>query len=239
MEYTSTANKTLIITASVIDALVLSTAGYDNIVSVPDGEKDLRWIPNCWDFIHNFEKIILCGTRDNNTIFLQDVQRRLNTIKILSANIDDYDYCNSIEKLYKQGGTEAVKKLIENSKTAPVAHITKAADINVSDNIDVQKIKTHIQSIDKTLHGGIPMGGLTIISGFAGEGKSTLLSQIIAGAIEQEHKCFLYSGEMIPQGIMATIMHQIAGPDRLETKTDDYGNVYGQLSKCNIYSIKQ
>ena len=47
----------LIITEGQMDTLAVATAGYDNVVSVPMGCKNMEWVTLCWDWLDSFNEI--------------------------------------------------------------------------------------------------------------------------------------------------------------------------------------
>jgi|GEM_PF-4602123 len=96
------------------------------------------------------------------------------------------------------------------------------------------KLKTGIRQLDKLLYGGLPMGGVVLISGRAGQGKSTLASQIMAYAIDQGKNCFAYSGELPNYLFKSWFDMQIAG-DRhtYEYQTNQYGEKQYAVSDTN------
>ena len=57
-------NKPLVICEGEIDALSLYEAGVTNVVSVPSGCEDLNWITGAYDWLDNFQQIILFGDND-------------------------------------------------------------------------------------------------------------------------------------------------------------------------------
>ena len=87
------------------------------------------------------------------------------------------------------------------------------AECRLDDPSKYEKLATGITSVDNMLHGGIPRGvSYTIISGAAGEGKSTLVSQIQARAISNtDYTCITYSGEMGDGLVKWQLYRQLAG----------------------------
>lgn len=87
------------------------------------------------------------------------------------------------------------------------------AECRLDDPSKYEKLPTGIASVDNLLHGGIPRGvSYTIISGAAGEGKSTLVSQIQARTIANtDYTCIVYSGEMGDGLVKFQLYRQLAG----------------------------
>ncbi len=74
--------------------------------------------------------------------------------------------------------------------------------------------------MDNLLYGGLPFGGLTLIAGKPGEGKSTVASQILINAMEKDYKCFAYSGELPNHTFKAWMNYQIAGAKHIRKYQD-------------------
>ena len=65
-------NRSLIITEGQIDSLSVTEAGIENAVSVPTGANGFTWIPHCWDWVKQFEEIIVFGDHEHGRITLLD-----------------------------------------------------------------------------------------------------------------------------------------------------------------------
>jgi len=76
-----------------------------------------------------------------------------------------------------------------------------------------------------------------IIHGKPGEGKSTLASQILINSLEQEHKCFAYSGELPNYLFKSWIDFQIAGPYHVTDFENRWGDKGYRVSKTNKSEI--
>ncbi|MFO0676730.1 MAG: DNA repair protein RadA [Polyangiaceae bacterium] len=68
----------------------------------------------------------------------------------------------------------------------------KASDI---DTDEAARIPTGIHELDRVLGGGAVQGGVTLVGGDPGVGKSTLLLQALAGMAKRGHKTLYVSGE--------------------------------------------
>lgn len=206
-------NHTLVITEGQIDSLSLSEAGIENAVSVPTGANGFTWLPHCWNWIKkNFNTIVVFGDHEKGHITLLDeLNARLgSSILIKHVKEEDYKDCKDANEILQKYGKEQLRICVKNAvkvKNEALIDISEVKGIDVS---EMDKIRTHIPEID-SLVGGICLGGLTVITGKAGEGKSTFASQILAYAVNQEYKCMAYSGEL-PNGIFKDWLYlQLAG----------------------------
>lgn len=226
MNVCDTSNGTLIITEGQIDTLAVAEAGFNNCVSVPLGKQGFTWIPNCWDWIHeNFNTIIVFGDYENGKIsLLDDINRRFN-LTIKHVREEDYKDCKDANDILRKYGTSQIATCIQNAVTVPVSDVIDLSDVEDVDVFKLEKLKTGVYELDRTLYGGLPFGGVHLISGKAGEGKSTLASQIVINAREQGYKCFCYSGELPNYLFKAWMGLQVAG-----SHTFEYQNVYGDVN---------
>ena len=236
MNCCNTENHTLIITEGQIDSLSLAEAGIENAVSVPTGANGFTWLPHCWNWIKkNFNTIVVFGDHEKGHITLLDeLNTRLgSSILIKHVKEEDYKDCKDANEILQKYGKEQLRICVRNAvkvKNEALIDISEVKRIDVS---EMDKIRTHIPEID-SLVGGICLGGLTVITGKAGEGKSTFASQILAYAVNQEYKCMAYSGEL-PNGIFKDWLYlQLAGNehihvnDKREPKIE--ADVYGKIN---------
>lgn len=226
---------TLIITEGQIDTLSVAEAGFDKCVSVPLGKQGFTWIPHCWDWVHeNFSTIIVFGDYEKGEIsLLADISRRFNKLKIKHVREEDYKDCKDANDILRKYGVEQIKTCIENAVTVPVRDVLDLSEVKSVDVFKLEKLRTGIKALDRMLYGGLPFGGVHLISGKAGEGKSTLASQIIVNAREQGYKCFCYSGELPNALFRAWMDFQVAGTHVFEYQDEMYGEVNYNISEAN------
>ena len=227
-------DKPLIITEGQIDALSVATANFDNATSVPNGAKAFTWIPNCWDYVNRFKEIIVFGDYERGEITLLDeIKNRFRSLRIKYVLPEYYKDCKDANDLLKKYGVEAIENAINHAEEIPVTKVVSMSDVQSVDIESIPKLQTGIMQLDRALKGGLPFGGLTILSGKPGEGKSTLASQIMISGIEQGYNCFAYSGELENNTFKAWTDFQIAGPDNVQVNTNSYGDETYSISKVN------
>ena len=223
----------LIITEGQIDSLSVAEAGYENVVSVPTGAKGFTWVPYCWNWMNRFEEVIVFGDYEKGHISLLDELKSRLKIQVKHVREEDYLDCKDANDILRKYGIEQIKKCVDNAITIPVNRVIELADVEDVDIFKLEKLKTGIHQLDKLLYGGLPFGGVVLISGKRGEGKSTLASQIMIDAVEQEYKCFTYSGELPNYLFKAWMDFQIAGPQRVFEYQNKFGDTNFNISKTN------
>ena len=229
----------LVITEGQLDSLSVAEAGIDNAVSVPTGAKGFTWVPYCWDWMQSFGEVVVFGDFENGKVTLLDDIKRRFKMRIKVVREKDYLDCKDANELLMKYGAEAVRKAVEEAELLPTRWTVDIADVESVDAFKIPKLKTGLEQLDKLLYGGIPFGGVTLITGKPGEGKSTLASQIIIHAMEQGYRCFAYSGELTNSNFKDILFRQIAGGNHIETYQNKwYENQY-RISDTNLHLINE
>lgn len=161
----------LVITEGQCDSLAVSEAGIDNAVSVPTGAKGFTWIPYCWDWVNQFDEIVVFGDHENGHVTLLDDIKRRFKMRIKVVREDDYLGCKDANEILLKHGAEAVRKAVENAELLPTRWTIDIADVETVDVFEIPKLRTGLVEVDRTLYGGLPFGGVTLITGKPGEGK--------------------------------------------------------------------
>lgn len=230
-------NKTLIITEGQIDSLSVAEAGIENAVSVPTGARGFTWVPYCWDFMRNFEKIIVFGDHENGQITLfKELAARLEN-KTWHVREEDYKDCKDANDILRKYGAEQIRRCIDNAVRLPISDVIDLADVEDVNPYELPKAATGINAIDKLLFGGLPFGQVVLLTGKAGDGKSTFASQIMVNALDQGFKCFAYSGELPNYIFRNWINFQAAGLKNLTSNKGKW-EIYYTLDNETREQIK-
>lgn len=232
--------KTLTICEGQIDSLSCAEAGIANAVSVPTGANGFTWIPFCWDFVNKFEKIVVFGDHEKGRITLLDEISQRFPIKIFHVRPEDYKDCKDANDILRKYGKDAVRACVENAVQIPVKNVVDLADVEDVDIFGIEKCPTGIKELDRLLYGGLPFGGVHIISAKSGSGKSTFASQILINAREKGYRCFAYSGELPNFLFKGWMSFQVAGRNHIyEYQNDLYGNIHYNISDINKRIISE
>lgn len=223
----------LIITEGQIDSLSVAQAGYENAVSVPTGAKGFTWVPYCWDWINKFQEVVVFGDYEKGSIsLLDDLKKRLKS-KVKHVRTEDYLDCKDANDILRRYGRNQIIKCIENAVPVPISRVIDLADVEDVDIFSLEKLGTGIYELDRLLYGGLPFGGVVLVTGKPGEGKSTLAGQIMVNAVEQGYKCFAYSGELPNYLFRAWTDFQAAGPHHITECQNEYGDRKFSISDTN------
>ena len=227
-------SKPLLICEGETDCASAIEAGYLNTVSVPLGASNLHWIEENWDWLDEFESIIIWSDNDAaGQKMRKDCIYRLGTWRtkyIVTPNyyeksdgkkipLKDINDCLQI------GGKEFVLKLISDAKDVPVKSVVDYSEIEELDISQMDGVITGIKPLDNELL-KIFYGTLTVLSGRPGSGKTSIVDQMIARTIDEGNPAFLFSKEM-PERMSANWFNTIiAGRRNMEEKSTKDGRKY-------------
>jgi len=204
-------NKPLVITEGQPDAMAVWESGYKNVVSVPNGAKNFKWIDSCWEYINSFEEIIVFYDNDRAGYeFAKELESRLENVKIITHN----DRKDANEVLFYIGPQE-VLGMINNAINTLPENLIDISQLEYKHLNDIchDGIETGLIDIDEHIEDLKP-GELTILFGRNGEGKSTVISQIISHNLKRKVKTFLFSGELSPQKVQEWQYKQMVGNNK-------------------------
>ena len=192
-----------IITEGEMDALSFIVAGYDNVVSVPNGaQKNLTYLD---DFIEthfeNKQRIYIAADTDAKGLELRaELVRRFGEEK---CRIVTYgEGCKDANELLMSQGAEALRHAIAEAQEVPLEGIFTAED--VKDELlalfekGLQKGATlDMGELDDLL--SVEVGRLMIMTGIPGDGKSEFLDEMaIRFWLRYDWRCAWFSPENFP-----------------------------------------
>lgn len=212
--------KPLIITEGEIDCLSIIECGIPNAVSVPSGAQDLTFLDTCYDWLENFNEIILFGDNDKpGRQLVRELTNRLGEYRIAIVTAEAYKDCKDANELLYRYGEEAIAEAIGSAVHVPIAGLLNLSDVTPFNPSTAERVSSGISQLDKSL-GGFFMGQLTVWSGRRGEGKSTILGQMLLEAIKSGFNVCAYSGELSAQHFQFWIDLQAAGSENVTFVTD-------------------
>jgi twinkle protein len=197
-------SKPLLITEGEADTMAAIESGYINSVSVPLGAGNFHWIEECWDWLEQFDSIIICSDNDEPGIKMQkEVVYRLGSWRCKTVNIplsfkkeDGVRIkVKDLNEVLYYWGKEKVIELILCATDTPVDSVLDFSDIKNIDLDNIDGIYTGFKDLDRKLM-KLFYGSFNIVTGVNGSGKSSFLSQIICQSLEQNKNVWMYSGEL-------------------------------------------
>lgn len=231
----------LIICTGEGDCAALIECGFYNSVSINGGDQNTKWIEECWDFLQEFDEIILVHDNDRSgEEYIKKVAPRLGEYRVKVAEIP-LSHTNAdgekvrikdINELLFFEGKEAVRDVINNAKESEIPAIVDYTEVKRFDMSDVEGFTTGFEDLDAAL-GKNYMGSTTLITGIASAGKSSLISTLVCRSIEQGYPCFIYSGELSNPSLKNWIDFVHAGQRGLEEVQGEHGKYY--RIKSDVY----
>ena len=200
-------SKPLVITEGEPDCMSVVEAGYTNVVSVPNGCNNMKWIEQCWDWLEQFKQIIIWGDNDEPGIKARnEICNRLGTWRTYYVEVTEKINRpnNQLDgKLPKDAnevlyffGKEKVIEYINNPIELPIEGVLDLASAEEFDIENAEGLYTGIKDLDNQIY-KLVFGTVNIITGKSGEGKSVFVNQVaICQALEQNYDVFVFSGEL-------------------------------------------
>ena len=233
MNHCNFENRTLVLTEGQIDSLSCTEAGIENAVSVPLGKNGFTWVPYCYNFMSRFDELIVFGDYENGEISLLDGMKTRFNGTVKAVRPEDYQDCKDANEILMKYGAAAVKKCVENAEPLPVPGLKKLTEIQRMSLKDLDWMKTGISAIDEKCK--FYFGELIILTGAAGEGKSTMASQWATMAMDQGYATMIYSGEMQSWFVKSWMDFQIAGRHNLNEYDGLTEETYRKMAKSEMY----
>lgn len=230
-------NKTLIMTEGQIDSMSVAEAGFENAVSVPTGKNGFSWVPYCWDWLSNFDTLVIFGDREGDKItLLEEMSARFHGL-VYHVRLEDYFDCKDANEILQKYGVQQVRACINNAVPVEVKEIKDITDVKKVKISDMEKFNTGIGSLNRIL-GGFYMGQIVLLTGERGKGKSTLASQFGTMAVKAGYNTFFYSGELMDWYFRGWIDLQVAGDKNINRIRNDYGT-FDYSIDGNVYPLME
>ena len=206
----------LVITEGEWDTMTVIEAGYKNVVSVPMGSNNMKWVENCWEKLDKFKKVIIWPDNDDAGEKLKErIIKRLGRWRCYVVNSKQDD----ANAHFHYKGKHSVINAINNAEAIPIKRVIQFHEIEPLDLTKIEAVKSTVPLVNKYL-GGYMMGLVSIWTGVNGSGKSTYLHQEVVEAVEQGFGCCMVSGELPHWMIKYWLGLQIAGPENIRIKYD-------------------
>lgn len=228
----------LLICEGEIDCAAAIECGYRNSVSVPFGAGNFTWIEECWDWLEQFDSIIIASDNDEaGNKMRKEVLYRLGTWRCKVVDIPQYFKkpsgaevaVSDINEMMYWYGKEAVLSAIINAKDQPVASVVDFSDITEVDLSEIDGIYMGLDQFDKSLM-RLFYGTFNIVTGSNGSGKSSFLSQLICQSVEQGKDAWLYSRELPNYMSKNWINYILAGNRHVKKYISERGAIYYKVS---------
>ena len=192
-----------IITEGEMDALSFIVAGYNNVISVPNGaQKNLTYLDDYIEtHFENKTRIYIASDTDAKGLELRaELVRRFGEEK---CRIVTYgEECKDANELLLQSGAEALRHAIAEAQEVPLEGIFTAEDVKdellaLFENGLQQGAVLHMGELDGLL--SVEVGRLMVVTGIPGDGKSEFLDEMAIRLWRYyDWRCAWFSPENFP-----------------------------------------
>lgn len=175
----------LVITEGNIDAMSVFEAGYYNVVSIPGGVQDTKWIEFNYKFLENFSQFIVWTDNDEaGQQGRQKIVKRLgeynckivtptdDVLDVIESYYQQYDANSHIRKADANNvliacGGGMVLNMLKTAKEIENPKVKRLMDYDEQQLQDLPRISTGFKAIDRVMYGNFE-NSLTVLTGKAG-----------------------------------------------------------------------
>ena len=167
-------------------------------------------ISRCMEFISQFCYVFVCTPDDAaRDEIVGELQKRVTTT-LLVADKAAFRGNGSVVELLENAGMKAVEGLLFGALDVPRPGLIDLSQVALEEPIARNRVMSGLVPLDYCT-GGFRGGELSVWTGRRGEGKSTLLGQMLVESVNQNRVVCAYSGELPARQFKRFIIPQIAG----------------------------
>lgn len=210
----------LVVCEGELDACAVFESGWHNVVSVPMGSQDMKWINECSEFLDQFDEIIIASDNDAaGEKMAKEVKHRLGTWRCKRAiipkgiKVDDKNIrVKDMNEVLYWGGKQTVLDIILNAELEPVASVDNLGEVESVDLDTLPGLKTGFTLLDKEIF-SLFAGTVSVMTATPGSGKTSFSYQLACNFIQQGAPVFLY-GRELPARLTRDWLNYIIASDR-------------------------
>lgn len=198
----------LIVTEGEWDALAVMTAGFDRVVSVPNGApqqetedlaeaKRYEFVWRNKALLDKVDRFILATDADDaGRILAADLARLLGPERCMSVTYPEG--CKDLNEVLVLHGEAEVARVLSGAKSYPVKGLYRLDDF--PEPAPVRSIPVGIDGLAD--HFALVPGTFSVITGYAGMGKTSLLMSMLANVLKAGVNVAIGSFETLPRPIL-------------------------------------
>lgn len=224
----------IVICCGELDCAALIESGIQNSVSIPLGDGNTHWVEECWDFLEQFDEIVIVHDNDPSGMkFVKEIVPRLGSWRCKVANCpetferDDGKTISikDVNETLFWFGKEKVVEVISNAADSPIPSVVDFADVEEKDLSVIDGVEIGISEMDKHFM-RLFFGSFNVLSGTPGAGKTSWLYQLVCNALDQGVGSWVFSREL--PGFMTKnwVNYLLAGPRNVNEYTNEKGAPY-------------
>lgn len=191
------------------------------------------------EIIGLYEFVLVCAPPGPDRDELVDHLTAFLYTPVLVPGEKAFRGCSSVGQLMDLGGQKALNALLYEAQEIPMQGVLDIAEVECSQRLDAKRVLSGFRELDAGI-GGFSSGELSVWTGKRGNGKSTLLSQILLEAVNQGHRVCAYSGELPARQFKQVMFQQAAGPDGVKRREDERtGRVFYEVEPETAQNINE
>lgn len=214
-----TTKEVIIITEGELDTLALTQYGYDNVVSVPGGASNDKWIEEEWEFLESFKIIYLVMDNDEaGHEALRSFARRLGIWRCKGVSLPLKDANECLTKDVSLKDVQAAFTGAQDFKHDKLERVSSYENeiISIIENPALSHgTPTGLSDLDGLLKGWRG-GEVTLWTGYNGSGKSTMLGQMMINLANRKITSCIASMELPPKRYLRWQVLQITGNNEVK-----------------------
>lgn len=238
LQHLANPSEPLLITEGAIDCLAAIESGYKNSVSIPFGCADMSWIDAQWDFLEQFDTIVVAGDNDaagrkfNKAVIARLGQWRCRAVQyptsFKKSDGTEVAVSDTNEVMYWYGKEKVLDCILEaiNAPIPTVVDFSNVKDYNLD---EVDGVTFGIKELDKVLMRSYA-GSLTTIFSKAASGKTSLMGQLTAETMSDGKSVFMYSQELSNQLQSNWLLYSLAGRRNINSFISKEGTPYYRVT---------
>ena len=177
-------------------------------------------LAKCRPFLEAFPYLCIVSPDPfNRQEMVNEIRPRLPGLCIYVIQDSGFRGCKSIAEYVGQYGTFDLLSILEGAEELPAYGLLNLAKVERKDMSQVPRTVSRFKVLDGGI-GGFFAGEMSVWTGKAGIGKSTILGQMLLEAVDQGHSVCAYSGELDKDQFRDWIYLQAAGPKHVVYTTD-------------------
>lgn len=177
-------------------------------------------LTRCAAFFRPFPYIVIVSPDPaQRRVMIQELRRRVADTIFYVATDKAFRGCKTVRELRDTHGLSGVEEILMDVVEMPAYGLLNLADVKAPDPAQMEHVLSGIPILDRKV-GGFYMGEVSIWTGRRGEGKSTLLGQLLLNAIDQDNRVCAYSGELRDWKFKYWTSLQAAGPSNIVERKD-------------------
>ena len=238
LQHLANPSEPLLITEGAIDCLAAIESGYKNSVSIPFGCADMSWIDAQWDFLEQFDTIVVAGDNDaagrkfNKAVIARLGQWRCRAVQyptsFKKSDGTEVAVSDTNEVMYWYGKEKVLDCILEaiNAPIPTVVDFSNVKDYNLD---EVDGVTFGIKELDRVLMRSYA-GSLTTIFSKAASGKTSLMGQLTAETMSDGKSVFMYSQELSNQLQSNWLLYSLAGRRNINSFISKEGTPYYRVT---------